>query len=167
MAQGFDLRQLAGETLVESRVADVAGHVEEPGGEGLPHVVVEGSVFRELFDGLQHFLAEGLVAHRGAGDSYHSEAGGKPAVVRQTVESGEKFTFGEVPIGAEDDDRALRHAPFKPQWILKRILDGHRTQNTMTAEEGNRWWARQGESRVPALRNPAAMLPGGELTNGV
>ena len=36
-----------------------------------------------------------------------------------------QLALGEVPVGAENHDRAFRRLPFKPQRILERIFDTH------------------------------------------
>ncbi len=83
----LDLLESGGEILVKCRVADVSGNVVKSGGKRLPHIRIEGGVFGELFDGLFHLFAEGLVAHGCAGDSDYRKAGGEPSIVSQAVES--------------------------------------------------------------------------------
>ena len=121
----FDRRQFLPEPLVQARIADVSRHVIQPAREGRPHLRIDGGVFGELLDRFQHLAAELVVAQRGARDADHREPRRKSAVVRQPVEGGHELAPGEVPIGAENHDRAFRCLPFKPQWVLKRIFDGH------------------------------------------
>ncbi len=126
LAGGFDFAQTRGEVLVEARVVDIAGDVEQPLGEGAPHVGIEGGVFGELLDGIEHLLAELIVRERRARDAHHGEPGREAAVVSEAVERRQELAAGEVAVRAEDDHHALRHLAFEAEGILEGIFRWHR-----------------------------------------
>ena len=98
------------------------GDVEEALGESLPDIGVEGGVFGELLDGIEHLLAELVVGEGRARDAHDGETGRQAPVVGQTIERGQELALGEVAIGAEDDHHALGHLAFEAQGILEGIL---------------------------------------------
>ena len=130
LAGTFDLRQARGQARVEAGVADVARHIEQPLGEAVPHVGVEGGVFGELLDGFQHASAELRVGERRSRDAHDGETRRQPAVVSQAVEGRQELAPGEVAIGAEDDYHAFGHLALEAQRILEGILRKHRDQNS-------------------------------------
>jgi hypothetical protein len=85
VARLFNLLQTLAEFAIQFSVADVAGNIEEAGGKPAPHVLIEGGVFGELLDRLQHVRTEFIIGHRSARRAHHGEAGAQPAVVCQAV----------------------------------------------------------------------------------
>jgi hypothetical protein len=61
-----------------------------------------------------HFFAELVVGHRSTGDTEDGDPGREAAFVSQAIESREELAFGQVPVGAKNDNGALGELPFKP-----------------------------------------------------
>ena len=84
-------------------------------------VFVELAVLAEFLDGVAHALAILIVAHGRARVADDRERRRQAPVVRQPIESRQKFSLGQIARGAENHDGAFGNAALEAQWIRKRI----------------------------------------------
>src|SRR4029453_971164 len=103
-------------------VREVGRDVAHPLGEPLPGLVAE-LVPAELLDGALQPFAELVVGLPGAGDAHDAELLRQQPPQRERVERREELAPGEVPGGAEDDQRARLRRALQPQPFEQRVLD--------------------------------------------
>lgn len=74
---------------------------------------------------MAHFFAVGVVGHFGAGVADDGEAGGEAAFEGEAVEGGDEFAFGEVAVGAEDDEGAGFDLALEAEGVVERVVGAH------------------------------------------
>src|SRR6266481_5791938 len=111
----FQLFEFVRELVIELRVVEIAGDIEEVFREAVPQIGFERTVLKKALDRFAHFLAELLVVHSRSRIPNDGECGRNAALVGESVKRGHQLALGEIAISAEDHNSAWRGAPLEAQ----------------------------------------------------